>query len=87
VIPSGENLRSPETWSKAWDSFYSRYPDSGGYIQLSAVGFSADKTKALVYLAHYCGSLCGTGGYAFLEKRDGKWVRATLKASECGWIS
>jgi len=71
----------------SWDSFYTRYPESGGFIQLSAVGFNADKSKALVYISHHCGTLCGTGGYVFLEKRDGKWARATLKASLCGWIS
>src|SRR5262249_17501172 len=32
-----------------WDGFYSRYPDSGGYIELSAVGFNPDKTVAVVY--------------------------------------
>jgi hypothetical protein len=73
--------------SDRWRSFYSRYPDSDGYTELSAVGFNADKTKAFVYIAHHCGSLCGAGSYTFLEKRDGKWVKASVSASYCGWIS
>lgn len=72
---------------EGWKSFYSRYPDSDGFIELSAVGFNSDKTKAFVYIAHHCGSLCGAGGYTFLEKRDGKWVKASVNASYCGWIS
>ena len=59
-----------------WQGFYSRYPNSGGYTELSAVGFNADKTKAFVYSAVHCGSLCGMGSYTFLEKRDGKIGRA-----------
>ena len=79
--------RSLEDAAKRWKSFYSRYPDSNGFMEFSAVGFNADKTKAFVYIAHHCGMLCGAGGYVFLEKRDGKWVEATVKASNCAWFS
>lgn len=79
--------RNLEDAAERWKSFYSRHPDSGGYIELSAIGFNADKTRAFVYIAHHCGMLCGAGGYVFLEKRDGKWVEATVKASNCAWIS
>jgi hypothetical protein len=76
-----------KTFNEGWKSFYSRYPDSQGYIELSAVGFNADKTKAFVYIAHHCDTLCGASGYTFLEKRNGKWVKAPVNASFCGWIS
>jgi hypothetical protein len=72
--------------AKGWDSFYDRYPQSGGLIHLSAVGFNADKTKALVYIAHYCGSLCGIESYVYLEKQGGKWVATTLGDPTCGMI-
>ena len=42
-------------------------------FEVSAVGFSGDRTRALVYVGHHCGSLCGGGGYHLLVKRDGKW--------------
>ncbi len=73
--------------SDRWKSFYNHYPDSKGFTGFSAVGFNPDKTRALVYVGHHCGMLCGAGGYVFLEKRDGKWAEATVKASNCAWIS
>jgi hypothetical protein len=72
---------------KGWEGFYGRYPDSGGIIQLSAVGFNSDKNRALVYMGHSCGGLCGGGGYSFSEKKEGKWVRATVKGTSCAWAS
>lgn len=72
---------------EAWNRFYSRYPGSDGFIAFSAVGFNRDKTKALVYVARRWGSTCGEGGYEFLVKRDGKWVKADINAPDCGWIS
>jgi hypothetical protein len=41
-----------------WDGFYQKYPDSGGYMFLSAVGFDAPKQRAMVYMAGSCGGLC-----------------------------
>jgi len=52
-----------------WKMLYDRYPDSGGWIELSAIGFNADKTVAIVYVAHHCGMLCGRGGLQVLEKK------------------
>lgn len=70
-----------------WKRFYSHYPNSGGYIQFSAVGFNEGQTKALVYVAVHCGWLCGHGSYVFLEKRNGTWATVNLRASRCEWIS
>jgi len=68
-------------------AFYARYPRSQGYIHVSAVGFNSDKTKAMVYLGHWCGSLCGGGTYHLLEKIEGKWRKANIKAVSCVWAS
>ncbi|MDT7605338.1 MAG: hypothetical protein QOF61_3335 [Acidobacteriota bacterium] len=70
-----------------WDNFYKQHPNSGGWIELSAVGFNADKTVAVVYMGHHCGMLCGGGGFHVLQKKDGKWVRADWKGSSCAWDS
>ena len=70
-----------------WEGFYQRYPDSGGWIELSAVGFNVDKTVAVVYMGHHCGPLCGGGGFHVLEKKDGKWVALDWKGSSCAWAS
>lgn len=75
-------------FERGWPRFYERYPDSGGYMQLSAVGFDASKTRALVYTSHHCGGLCGGGQHQLLEKRDGRWRRAELKdVKMCAWAS
>lgn len=71
-----------------WPAFYERYPDSGGYVELSAVGFDDRKTRAMVYVAHACGDLCGHGSYRLLEKVAGKWADAHVAGvSTCVWIS
>jgi len=53
--------------------FYGLYPNSGGFIELSAVGFNADKTVAAVYMDEVCGGLCGSGAFFVLKKSDGEW--------------
>jgi hypothetical protein len=70
-----------------WEGFYQRYPDSGGWMELSAVGFNANKTVAVVYMGHHCGMLCGGGGFHVLEKKDGQWVALEWKGSSCAWAS
>jgi hypothetical protein len=40
---------------------------------LSAVGFNADKTIAVVWIYYACGGLCGNGRLAVLRKADGAW--------------
>src|SRR5690348_16266435 len=56
-----------------WEGFYQRYPDSGGWMELSAVVFNVKKTVAVVYMGHHCGPLCGGGAFHVIEKKDGKW--------------
>ena len=70
-----------------WEGFHQRYPDSRGWIELSAVGFNANKTVAVVYMGHHCGPLCGGGSFHVLEKKDGKWVALDWKGSSCAWAS
>ena len=49
---------------------------SGGYIQMSAVGFDAAGTRARVYMGYQCGGLCGGGNLHLLEKVNGGWREA-----------
>jgi hypothetical protein len=70
-----------------WDGFYSQYPNSGGLIEFSAVGFNRDKTVAVVYMAHHCGMRCAGGAFHVLEKKDGKWTDMHWKGSRCAWQS
>jgi hypothetical protein len=50
-----------------------RYPDTSGLTELSRVGFNWDRTEALVYIYHYCGSICGYIYLVRLEKHGGIW--------------
>jgi hypothetical protein len=57
-------------------------------FHVSAVGFNRDGTRALVYVGHHCGSLCGGGGYHFLVKKDGRWqVDREYGGMACLWAS
>ena len=70
-----------------WNEYYRQYPESGGLIEFSAVGFNQDKTIAVVYMGHSCGDLCGGGTFHVLEKVDGKWKPFEWKGSSCAWAS
>ena len=70
-----------------WDAYYRQYPESGGLIELSAVGFNVDKTVAVVYMGHSCGDLCGGGTFHVLEKVDGKWKLIEWKGGSCAWAA
>jgi hypothetical protein len=70
---------APNAIVDGWEGFRQSFPDSGGYVILSAVGFNSEKTIALVYIDYRCGGLCGSSRYYTLEKRDGRWVRSTPK--------
>jgi len=64
-----------------------RVPGSGGYVEMSAVGFNSDKTLALLYAGHSCGGLCGGGTYHLLKKADGKWTEINWPGTTCTWVS
>jgi len=70
-----------------WPDFYKRFPKSRGYVYMSAVGYNADKTLALVYVGHSCGGLCGGGGYYFMKKVDNKWTEVNWPGTTCTWVS
>ena len=77
--------RASDEW---WKAFYDAYPDSGGYFQVSAVGFDQGRTRAMVYVAHACGSLCGSGQHHLLEQVDGAWREALPEGlTRCQWIA
>ena len=56
-----------------WDDYYDRYPQSGGWVFLSPIGFNKTKTQAIVYTGSICGGLCGRSGFHVLEKVHGQW--------------
>jgi hypothetical protein len=61
--------------------------DTGGLIEVSAVGFNADKTSAVVYVGHHCGLMCGGGAFHVLLKKHGRWQPVSNVFVGCGWVS
>ena len=79
-----------------WDAFSKAFPKSGGYQTVSAVGFNAQKTEALVYAQYGCGRVCGNGAFHYFKKQNGTWQEimkdqpapgTPLFESACGWDS
>ncbi len=55
-----------------------------GIIELSAVGFSKDKTKAVVYMARNCSPICSGGDLMVLQKHADVWKPGR---TTCWWKS
>lgn len=81
------SIINPFTDKENWKEFYKQYPDSSGFVDLSAVGFNADKSVAVVSKGRWCGSLCGEGRYYVLQKKDGKWIPLKWEGEYCDWVS
>jgi hypothetical protein len=65
-----------------WRSFRTRF-NVQTYQAFSRPVLSADGLSALVWFRHSCGSLCGTGGYAWLQRAtvtsDWVFVKSLVK--------
>ncbi len=79
----------PEDQMFGWTGFNRRYPNAGNSIMVvSAVGFDPEKRRAMVYMAHSCGVLCGGGRYHFVERVAGSWRESRLPGvTDCQWES
>jgi hypothetical protein len=71
--------------SDGWADFHKIYPQSSGWIELSAVGFDPKRKTAAVYVSHNCGPLCGGGGVELLQKKNDKWQKTG--SAGCHWAS
>ncbi len=67
-----------------WQPFYRKYQNSGGYYNLSRVGYSANKKLALVYVNMESGDY-GSSTFYVLEKVNNKWE--IRKSFGSGWSS
>jgi hypothetical protein len=67
---------------------FGQMPGVSVTFEVSTVGFNGDRTRALVYVGHHCGSLCGGGGYHLLVKKGGKWqIDQEYRGMSCVWGS
>jgi hypothetical protein len=53
--------------------FTDAFPGAGSAIHVSAVAFSPDEHRAVVYVGLHCGGLCGQGAVYALELREAQW--------------
>lgn len=71
--------------STRWRRHRVDHPNFPGFIELSGVGFSKDKTVAIVYIVKNCGPLCSAGHLIVLQKRAGEWT--PMRGLGCFWNS
>jgi hypothetical protein len=62
-----------------WSRFREDYP-SGVLVTLSAVGFDPARTRAVVYVAAQCGSLCGEFRDYYLQRQGDRWTVLTERS-------
>ncbi|WP_146745378.1 hypothetical protein [Dyella jiangningensis] len=58
---------------EAWKKLYESFPGATGWTAVSLPGYSPDGDIAVVYVAEYCGSLCGKGFYVYLRRTKDRW--------------
>jgi len=78
------NLANNISLDEAWKKFYESFPGASGWTSVSIPGYSPDGEIAVVYIAHYCGSLCGGGSYLYLRRVKGDWK---VLVDFPGWVS
>lgn len=64
--------------------FSKKYPNLGGLIEFSAIGFNENKNQAFVQVDYTFCPLCGFGSSLLLERIDGNWK---IVKSYGGWVS
>jgi hypothetical protein len=63
----------PQLAEGYWRAFYRLFPNSHGSTTVSAIGYSQDGTRALLFVSHGCGELCGQGKTVLLHRTLGQW--------------
>ena len=81
VLVSRQTLQSflhngPDAY---WTEFYRRYPGSGGSSSFSSIGYSADRSVALLMVDQGCGTLCGAGSNVVVKREGGRWRVAIIQ--------
>ena len=67
-----------------WSEFYKKYPDASGFAEVSRPVLTKDRQQTLIFIAHHCGGLCGTGTILLLAREGSEW---RVVKQEMLWIS
>ena len=73
ITPEERSTTFKKGVALGWQSFRKEHPNAEGFVELSAVGFSPDRSTAVVYEGYHCGGLCGGGGVRVFQKRAGSY--------------
>ena len=73
ILASSEMDSIFGTPGDTWGHYYEKYPNSGGFVSLSRVGFNSDGSQAAFYISNHCGGLCGGGYFVIMEKVNSNW--------------
>jgi hypothetical protein len=73
--------------SSRWRQYILGHPHFPGFIEFSGVGFSKDKTIAVVYMTRDCGALCASGDLIVLSRQASGWVPLDAPGFRCYWKS
>jgi hypothetical protein len=65
---------------------FASYPGGKVFI-VSAVGFSADRTRAMFMLQHTCGFACAGGHQILRVKVGGQWIDPPDVPERCSWVT
>lgn len=71
-----EGIDKEDTYCKSdygWQKFHRAYPESGGIISFSRIGFNAEMNIAIAIAGMYAGSEAGDGYIFLMQKRNGTW--------------
>jgi hypothetical protein len=59
--------------SPFWLGFRQQYPGAWGMVGFTRAAFNDDRTEALVFTSHSCGTTCRNDDTWLLERSNGKW--------------
>ena len=68
----------------AWRHFHERYPERGGLLGVSRVGFDKARQQAMIQVSSQLDGLCGFGKSFFLSRSEESW---TITRTVGDWIS
>ncbi len=89
-FPAGKGIRfiskneNDMIFKAGWKEFHRKYGKQASWLYLSRVGFSADKSLALLHVSVGAGPMAAGGRLYLLERKAGKW---SVKTSIGTWTT
>lgn len=84
VVSDAESRSASAPELQVGQAFSRRHPGHRGFVRLSAIGFNAARTDAVVTAVLECGPLCSHGNMFRLRRTNGRWQ---ITKRDTPWIS